>query len=373
LVVYWWAVKKVKPGTLREYMSKLRTLAKWIGKVGLVKKPTVYLPDVNAQEFKVKAAAVESKSWESNGVSVLEKIRLAKRHDPRFALMLMMEVSFGLRRKEVIHCQPHKSDKGNVLMVFTGQAKGSRVRAISIETSDQRLILDYVKSVIPKTTRGKPSYLGWEFTKAGKVATLANNITRYNTMMEKIGITKKEADVTGHGLRAQFAENQALLMEFIPATLGGNGQQMPKDDLDIKRAQVSEELGHSRTSITSAYYGSIKKTAVSEHDKALQEVIDFGFERMSKGGMVTMTEEHLDDCLKIVRELSQAGVEVRTVEAYNAWKKHSERHASVWLDPNKGIVQGIAVAVATKQELKNARIVVGMVNRMVIDYPIESE
>ncbi len=74
--------------------------------------------------------------------------------------------------------------------------------------------------------------------------------------MKKLGMTKKDAGVTGHGLRAEYLEDQALLLGYIPPTLGGTNDQMDKENLHIIQRKVSELAGHSRTSVTAAYYGA---------------------------------------------------------------------------------------------------------------------
>ncbi|MFK4554585.1 hypothetical protein ABH944_006245 [Caballeronia udeis] len=71
----------------------------------------------------------------------------------------------------------------------------------------------------------------------------------YYYCLRKIGITKKNADVCGHGLRAEFAENCAIARGLLPATLGGTADQMPKEEMDLILLQVSEKLGHSRKQI----------------------------------------------------------------------------------------------------------------------------
>lgn len=72
-----------------------------------------------------------------------------------------------------------------------------------------------------------------------------------------IGITKRDCGVTGHGLRHEFAENAAILAGMIPATRGGIKGQLRKEVEDLNRMQLSETLGHSRTSITGAYLGKL--------------------------------------------------------------------------------------------------------------------
>lgn len=246
------------PGHLAHVMTQLHKLDDWLGKPGLVRKKEHYLPEVNPLEFAVKQVATSSKSWSRNGIDLEEKIRQADAIDSRFGLMLRLELGFGLRRCEVLQIRPWHDDRGDRLHIRFGIAKGGRERSIDIETVEQRIILDFAKSRVSKS-----EFLGWTDGKQRGVGLLERNEQRYNRYMRAIGITRKDAGVTGHGLRAEYAENSALLMGLLPATLGGNLGQMPKENEDEIRLRVSENLGHGRTSVTGAYYGTLKKKLLS--------------------------------------------------------------------------------------------------------------
>lgn len=242
------------PGHLAHVMTQLHKLDDWLGKPGLVRKKEHYLPEVNPCEFTVKQIATSSKSWSNNGIDIEKKIKHADAIDSRFGLMLRLELAFGLRRCEVLQIRPWHDDRGDRLHIRFGIAKGGRERSIEIETQEQRVILDYAKSRIAKS-----EFLGWTDGQHRGMGLLDRNERRYNRYMSTIGITRKDAGVTGHGLRAQYAENSALLRGLLPATLGGTLGQMPKEEVDEIRLKVSENLGHGRTSVTGAYYGTLKK------------------------------------------------------------------------------------------------------------------
>jgi hypothetical protein len=160
---------------------------------------------------------------------------------------------------------PHLDDKGVYFDIRKGVAKNGRERQIPIETQLQRQTLDYVKSLVPKK-----EHLGWvdiPKQRKGKRSSsqsemssqlLKRNEGRYNDNMQKLGFTKKDAGITGHSLRAEYAEDTALMKGFLPASLGGIKGQLDQESLDLARLQVAENMGHSRTSVTGAYYGSLK-------------------------------------------------------------------------------------------------------------------
>lgn len=213
LVTDWYLNGKM-PKTIQNELSRLRQFTGWIGKPGMVRDIEHYLPNIEPQLLKVSSIAQESKSWTENGIDILEIFKKVDQRDFRLGLMLRLELAFGLRREEVLKCNPHLQDYGHHLKILPGQGKGGRWRDIPISTPEQRQVLDFVKQNSSKT-----GYLGWEYARSGKPASLEQNIRKYENFMASLGLTKKLAGVSGHGLRAQFAENQALSMELIPSTL----------------------------------------------------------------------------------------------------------------------------------------------------------
>jgi hypothetical protein len=155
--------------------------------------------------------------------------------------------------------------------------------------------------------------------------------------MERLGITKELAEVTGHGLRAQFAENAALLKSLIPPTLGGTAGQMPKEDIDLMRAQVSESLGHSRISVTGAYYGSFGRNATPDAPDRAAKAIAAGLDAIGVASLASIPAERLVDCMKLSNDLIAAhiyGADARKIQVL--WQAHSRRHATEWLKPSDG-------------------------------------
>lgn len=322
--------------TMQERLSRLRIFAGWIGKPGLVKSLPDYLPDVPVAELRVQKVTKESKSWTENGIDVAAKIREADELDMRFGLMLRMSLAFGLRRMEVVQLRPWKSDHGEKLAIY--HAKNGRPRDVYIDTDQQRKVLDQVKASIPKA-----GHLGWPNTTRGTKATLEYSIGRYNKLMAKIGITRDEVGVTGHGLRAQFAENAALIANLIPPTLGGTGGQMSKEDLNVKREQVSELLGHSRASITGAYYGSFGRNATPDEADRCKINITSGLAKLGDQLLVPVPPERMTECMQLVTELSMLDIEITAKEAHHLWHMHSLRHAQDWIKPLEGNAEAMEV------------------------------
>jgi integrase len=332
-----WHRDEFTPKTIQVKLSYLRIFCRWMGKGDMVKSAPHYLPDVARSELRVTTAAASSKSWAENGIDVAEKVREADALDLRFGAMLRLAVAFGLRRHEVIECYPWKVDRGDKFGAY--RTKGDRPRDIYIDTPEQRKVLDHVKTMVKKN-----EYLGWREKNDGSAADIAYCLAKWYKMLAKIGVTKAICNVSGHGLRAQYAENAALIADVIPPTLGGTSGQMPKEDLDLKRIQVSELLGHSRKSVTSAYYGSFGRNATPDSPDRAKLAIDAAIPAIPAGKVRDIPPERMNDCIRLTTELwaVHAYVEPRITQAL--WEHHSSRHCTDWLAPGNNNLAALEAA-----------------------------
>jgi integrase len=268
LVEYWHHAEGKKPGTMRTDLSIWRKFSIWIRKPSMVKELSLYLPNVDPKQLRVSSALTKPKSWSQNGIDVQAKIEEAFRLNERFGLILWAQLTFGLRIKEALCLKPWKADTGKGLMVYPGDGpKGGRPRFIPYLLPEQMVIIRNIKEHVKKS-----QWLGWQTTRRGGLASLEYNLQEYYKRMRAIGITKEDADVVGHGLRAEFAENMATVKGFCPVTLGGMSDQMAWDDLQVKIAEVSELMGHSRTQIMSSYFGVFKRPKSDDADAGLAYV-----------------------------------------------------------------------------------------------------
>jgi integrase len=342
-----WREQKLSPKTIQGYFSHLRIFCVWIGKDGMLKPITHYLHDVPPAELRVTTIAKESKSWAEAGIDVAKMAELAAQLDWRFGLMILAAVAFGLRRMEVLQMKPWKCDKGDKFAVYA--TKGGRPRDVYIDTEVQRAVLDLIKSKIKKN-----EHLGWTQRTDGGIATLEYSERRYMHLMERLGITKALADVTGHGLRAQFAENAALLKSMIPPTLGGTSNQMPRDDLNVLRSQVSEQLGHSRISVTGAYYGSFGREKAVEGAGRKAAIISACMDAIKIENIASIPNERLVDCMRLSNELMTIQVFGYARKAHVLWEHHSRRHATAWLTPsdesNLAALEAAAISLSRSGE-----------------------
>lgn len=333
LVKHWWYCQHKKPKTIQNDLSRLRVFCAMLGKPGMVGSVHKYLPDVDPELLKVRSATQTTKSWSGNGIDLVAKFREVDEREPRLGLMLRLELGFGLRREEVLKCNPHAQDFGQYLQVFPGMGKGGRWRNIPISSTAQRELLDYVKARVPKN---KP--LGWEHTRAGEATSLEQNIRRYENLMASFGFTKADAGVTGHGLRAQFAENHALLLGMMPPTMGGHAGQLDGGEVGVVKVKVAQALGHNRPSITSAYIGSFKASGRDNaNDKAL-ETIQKALRIFAMVELPDVPVERVNDCRLIQNTMSALGLALSEDQIHILWAKYARRNGVEWMTPGHEIL-----------------------------------
>lgn len=337
----WFLNRGLRPKTIQNYVSRLKVVFAQIGKPNLVRSWQDYLPEVPAEQLVIKTAAEKSKGFTANGVDVASCIAAADRANERFGLMLRLELAFGLRREEVLHCRPWIADRGSDLRVYPGEGKNGRPRDIPIEYEHQRQILKYVQSKI-----GKTKHLGWDYDGNGKPANIKKNLKRYSDLARRIGATKENLGVTLHGLRAQFAENQALFKAFVPTTLGGTTSNLPKDELKFRQTEVSLMLGHDRDYITAAYYGDLIRKQSSDEQARFRAVIAEGVLALQAQGVDDRPPEECRKDVHVLVDLlaSEDDVEISLAKAYQLWKVHSARFGLDWAPLETGIRQALEAA-----------------------------
>jgi integrase len=254
-----WFFNELSPKSMQNLLSRLRVFSVWINKRGIVREGgmSAYWLTPDPTVLKVKTCTEKSKSWAGNAIDTLQVIERALEEDHRLYVMLLMGVFFGLRAKEMLHLKPHQADQGDVLEVKGHVAKGGRYRLVRIYDGDieikglgriQREVLNLAKTVC---ARGET--LGWP----GR--TYEQNRKKYYYYLEKLGITKKGLGVVGHGLRAEFAENQLILRGLVPPVFGGTGKEMSVTKRRSALHAVASGLGHNDTHTSGAYFGSFSR------------------------------------------------------------------------------------------------------------------
>lgn len=233
------------PSTIQNKISVMRVFCGWIGKGGMVKDSSFY---VKSQASVTRSMVVkEDKSWDGSGVDVIERLKEVVAIDVNVAMTLELCWVFGLRVKEAIMLRPAVAHNADGVLVVREGTKGDRERSIPIESDIQREVLERAKLVADKKT----GFLG----KRGK--TVTQKLRRFYYVMEKCGITLNEAKVTAHGLRHQYMHDSYIkLLGDVPPVKGGDISKLDKFKYHLATQQLSERAGHTRVTISSAYYGS---------------------------------------------------------------------------------------------------------------------
>ena len=252
-VVGSWHKQGLTNKTIQNQFSRIKIFAGWLGKPWLVSEEGAvgHLPGVDSKSLRVRTVADASKSWTANGVDLADVIKRATMEDIRLGAMLTLGIAFGLRKKEMLRIKPWRADKGTSLEIDGSVAKNGRYRNIPFEAGEfgeaQRLALDQAKKVCRKYDP-----LGWPGL------SFKQNENKYYYHLKRLGITKFESGVTGHGLRAEFSENLLLLRELTPPTLGGVKGQIDKAQLDVILTEVQNKMGHNDTHTSGAYFGTFR-------------------------------------------------------------------------------------------------------------------
>lgn len=243
-----WENQGLANGTLANRISVMRGFCEWIGKPGMVGPPESLLE--NPAAAKRTLIAREDKTWSAKGLDIEKLISEISLFDKYTGMQLKVIRAFGLRRKEGVMLRPRRADKGAYLSVSDG-TKGGRDRVVPIDNEYKRAVLDEACEFV----RTLDGHLG----RPGN--TLEQELERYNYVLKKFGVTKKELGVTGHGLRHEYLNARYEEIAGVPSPLrrqamepGSFPEVNPERDL-LARMITTEEAGHARLNITGTYYG----------------------------------------------------------------------------------------------------------------------
>jgi integrase len=237
-----WLSKGLAASTMQNNLSTLRTFSTWIGKEGMVEGAAKYFQNGEASRSSINTV---DKSWSANGVSLEAKLAEIRLIDERVALQIELQAIFGLRVKESIMLRPHLADKGTYLAISIG-TKGGRDRTVPIDSEKKRELLDRTK-----TFAGRPTA-----STASPELSLKQALGHYSRVLRNAGITKAAAGVTSHGLRHSYANDRYQHYAGTDSPVRGGSLAELDRELDrAARIEVSEELGHSRESVSTHYLG----------------------------------------------------------------------------------------------------------------------
>lgn len=226
-----WTSQSLSAGTIKNRMTELRWWSEKVNKQNVMARNNEHYGIANRQY----ATNVDKSRTLTSG-------DLSKVTDPYTQLSLKLQDAFGLRREESIKIQPEWADAGDHLKLKASWTKGGREREVPIRNEQQRIVLDQAKqlastgSLIP----ADKSYV--------------NQLQRFKAQCQSAGIWHV------HGHRHHYAQERyyELTGWQCPARGGPTYRQLSleqKGQDRVARMAISNELGHSRTSVVSVYCG----------------------------------------------------------------------------------------------------------------------
>jgi integrase len=226
----------------------------WLGKANMIKESVVYVS--NPDSVKRKYVTNVDKTWSGQGVDVLALIEAVGADDPRVGLVLEIKFAFGLRLKESLLLRPHRADKTAYLDVNRG-TKGGRDRTVAIEEDMQRDVLERACRLIERP--------------AASMIPDGVSFVTYRShvyyLCRKHGITRNQLGIVPSGLRHEYACAWYEKKTGAKAPVKGANVSVSQELDAYIRAELTENLGHSRSSIAGCYIGTrrlVKKDGATE-------------------------------------------------------------------------------------------------------------
>jgi len=236
ILVDHWKKQSKNPGTIKNYMSKLRKLAVLLDKPNLI-KPSNDDYQINRRNF----APTYNKA--------IHQVDFSKCTDPMIRLSLEAQSLFGLRREESLKLILSEAWIGNYLRIKPSWTKGGIGRTLELTNDEQR---QWLVRAIQQVAVGQ--------SLIPKDRTYKQHLSHYQAQAKTMNICKL------HGLRHGYAQRRyhELTKQFdsagkgliCPIAGGKPTKSLSSDEraMDRKaREIISRELGHSRLAITKIY------------------------------------------------------------------------------------------------------------------------
>jgi Phage integrase, N-terminal/Integrase len=238
ILVEHWKNQNKNPATIKNYMAKLRKVASVLKKAELVKQGN-------------DSYQINKRNYFPQYNKAISNVDFSKCPDPMIRLSLEAQSFFGLRREESMKIVLSDAWQGNKLVIKPSWTKGGIGRDIKLTNEQQRQWLLNAINLVPTGQSLIP-----------KEMTYKNHLSQYHEVIERMGLSKC------HGLRHAYAQRRYLeITKFydksgtglIPPIQGGRNfkdlSSIEKYWDKTARELISQELGHSRLSITKIYCG----------------------------------------------------------------------------------------------------------------------
>lgn len=238
ILVELWKKQGRNPGTIKNYMSKLRKVAVLLDKPSLVKSSN-------------DAYQIDRRSYAPTINKAIHQVDFAKCTDPLIRLSLEAQYLFGLRREESMKIIVSKAWQGDRLIIKPSWSKGGIGRTLYISNAEQRQWLIKASQQVSKGQSLIPQDRSYK-----------QHLSQYKIQTKQMGLSKC------HGLRHAYAQRRyhELTRQFdihrkglicpIEGGKSANALNEYEKIIDRKaREIISRSLGHSRRAIVKIYIG----------------------------------------------------------------------------------------------------------------------
>lgn len=235
LLVERWQEEGLSIGTLKNRVTKLRYVAKKIN------KPTI-IPSNDVLGLGSRPTAEKNRA--------IRDIDIKRFTQPHIQHSIRLQELFGLRREESMKFILSQADKGTYLVLKGSWTKGGISRTVPVTTKAQR---DFLNQLHTELKRGQ------SLIREGQTYVQQRNVYKWQVSMAGYANL--------HGLRHAYAQDRYRALTASSSNTEGwdcpfNGGMLTKNltpeqkTIDHQvRLQISEEMGHSRKSITRTYIG----------------------------------------------------------------------------------------------------------------------
>ena len=224
-----WQGKELSIGTIKNRMAALRWWADKVNKQNVIARSNEFygIPDRRFVTNESKARDITQE-------------QLGKVRDQHVRMSLELQRAFGLRREEAMKFRPSYADKGDRLQLKASWTKGGKPRTIPVRTEHQRDVLD----------------------RARALAGFGSLIPPHRSYVQQLRVYEGHTTRAGlsrmHGLRHAYAQEryEELTGWKCPAAGGPDSQSLTPEQREVDhqaRLTISQELGHEREQISTAY------------------------------------------------------------------------------------------------------------------------
>ena len=230
-----WQEKELSTGSIKNRMSDFRLIAKTTGRTHLV-------------ESKNKAYEIPDRSFIPTSNKATKEFDVNKFNNEKYLkASLELQKQFGLRREECLKIKPEQALKTNssgesYLKLNSSWTKGGISRIIPITNPAQLEAIKAAQNLV------------------GNKSMIPQDKSYYQHRRHYEYITRENGYKNLHGLRHAYAQKRYVELTGWKSPIDGgpNRNSLSKEQKisdGIARQTISEELGHSRASITKNYIG----------------------------------------------------------------------------------------------------------------------